>query len=177
MVGGHLIQRQGVTILQMGPGVGGQSHVDGHRLVVPGGQLIDRLIQRIGQPDFIISGIKLHAAAVVPLQVLLYPLGQVRDGLLTPFEQKAVQTHAVVEQTCGIVMIVCFQTAVAHDHAVNHVQLSVNLPQMFNAVVVPHPLGRLLRPVLIRGKQVQMGVNDLHGAHIWARMASSSSLE
>ena len=67
VVGGHLVQGEGVAIFQVGPGEGGQTHVDGHRLIIPGGQVIDGLIAVVRQPDAVIAGVELHPAAVVPL--------------------------------------------------------------------------------------------------------------
>jgi len=77
--------------------MGGEAHMDGHRLVISGGQLVNGLVQGIGQPDLVVPRIQLHPAAALPLQVLLHPVGQIGDGAFAPIQQKAVQPHTVVE--------------------------------------------------------------------------------
>ena len=54
----------GVAVLEVGPGVGGEPHVHRHRLVVAGGQLIDAG-RWVGEPNLVIAGVELHAAAVL----------------------------------------------------------------------------------------------------------------
>ena len=93
--------------------------------------------------------------------MLLHLVGQIRRDIPPPVQHQAVQPHAVVEQVGGIVVLSRLQTVVAHDHPVDHAQLAIDLAQVVHAVVVAHALGGLLGPVLL-GKEMQMGVNDLH---------------
>ena len=173
----HLVQGEGVAVLQMGPREGGQPHVDRHRLVVPGGQLVDGPVDGVGQPDPVIAGIELYPAAALPLQILLHPLRQVGNDPLPALHQGAVQADAVVEQVRRVVVIGGVQAPVAHDHPVDHVQLAVDLPQMLSAVLVPYRLGH---GVSAGGglEQVEMGVDNFHKAPpcrtAWVRTVPAS---
>ena len=160
MVCRHLIQGQGVAVFQMGPGEGGQPHVNGHRLTVTGCQAVDGLVHGVRQSDLVVPGVQLHAAAVVPPQVRLHPVRQVRDHPAPVLQQAAVQAHAVVEQVCGVVVPPELQTVISHHHAVGNVQFSIDLPQMVYVVVMAHLPGHLLGRIF--RKQVQVGVDDLH---------------
>ena len=41
--------------------------MDGDRLVVAGGQLIDGLVDGVGEPDLVVARVELHTAAILPL--------------------------------------------------------------------------------------------------------------
>ena len=90
--------------------------------------------------------------------MLLHPVRQIRDRC-SAGGGAAVQSHAVVEQVGGIAAL-DVQAVIAHHHAVDDVQLPVDLPQVADGAVVAHLAGHFLSGVL--GKQMQMGVNDLH---------------
>ena len=142
-------------------------HVDGHRLVVPGGQLIHRLIHRVGQPQPVIAGVQLHPAARPPPEVLLHPLCQVGDGSLPPAHEGAVQPDAVVEQVGRVAVIGGVQTTVAHHHPVDHPQLPIDLPQVGCGIFVPHLLRHGVG-VGRGGKEVKVGVDNPHGPALTA---------
>ena len=122
--------------------------MDGHRLTVPGCQAVDGLVHGVRQSDLVVPRVQLHAAAVVPPQVRLHPVRQVRDHPAPVLQQAAVQAHAVVEQVGGVVVPPELQTVISHHHAVDDVQFSIDLPQMVYVVVVAHLPGHLLGGVL-----------------------------
>ena len=68
-----------------------------------------------------------------------------------------------MEQLRRVLMIIGVQAVVPHDHAVNHRELPVDLAQMIRAVMVPHLPGGFLR-LRVRGKEMQVGVDNIHGA-------------
>ena len=100
--------------------------MDGHGLVVFPGQLVDGGVNGVGEPDAVIAGVEFHAAAALPLQVLLHLVGEIGGDGLSPAQHQAVQPHAVVKQVLGIVVVRRLQAAVAHDHPVDHAQLAVH---------------------------------------------------
>ena len=154
-----------MAVFQVGPGPGREPHVDGHRLVVLLGQLVEGLIDGGGEPDFVVTGVKLDPAALLPLQVFLHLVGQVlRDGLPPP-QHQAVQSHAVVEQVPGVVVEAHLQAPVAHDHSVDHAQSPVDLAEMIHGVHVAHLSGHGVGPGF-GGEQMQMCVNDLHSGRL-----------
>ena len=162
MVRGHLVQRQGVAVFEMSGGGRSKAHVNRHRLAVPSRQGIDRFIQWVPQPGFVIARVELDAAAGGACQIFLNPLRQMCGrGAALP-EKGAVQPYTVVKEI-GRVIVVCGpQAAVAHDHAVDNPQVPVRLPQVRGGIMVPHRLRHLLELGLVLWKQVQMGVNDFH---------------
>ena len=95
--GVSFVQDQRMAVFQMGGRVGGETHVNGHRLAILGSQGINRLVKGIRQPEMMVARIKLYTAAVLLPQVRLDPLCQVGDLLCSLSQQRAVQTHAVVE--------------------------------------------------------------------------------
>lgn len=135
--------------------------MDRYRLVIPLRQTVDGLVHRTDSQIRLYPGVELHAAAVLPLQMLLHLVGQVLRDVAPPAEHQAVQPHAVVEQVPGVVVEAGLQAAVAHHHPVDDLQLPIDLPEMLHRVLVPHPTGHGIGPRLGR-KDVQVRVNDLH---------------
>ncbi len=124
-------------------------------------QAVDGVVDGVGEPDFVVAGVELHAAARLPLQVLLHLVGQVLGNGLPSPQHQAVQPHAVVKQVPGVVVEAHLQAPVAHDHSVDYVQLPIDLPQVVHGVHMAHRLSHGVGPGL-GGKEVQMCVDDLH---------------
>lgn len=64
--------------------------------------------------------------------MLLHLGSQIGDHPIPLIHQNAVQPHAIVEQVGGIVVVPHFETAVAHHHTVDDIQLPKCLPEMSN---------------------------------------------
>ncbi len=159
-VGGHLVQRQGVAVFELGPGARGLAHVDGHRLAVFPGQLITGRVHRIGNILIVVARIELDAHAPGLLQVFLHQRhGLRRVGVFR--ETPAVQPDAVAHP--GVVAVALHvQRPVAHHHAVDDVQLLPAAQQLRLAAVVAHLPEPLLHIGAVR-EQVKVRVYDLHG--------------
>lgn len=145
-----------------------------HRLVIAGRQRIDWLIDGVGQPELVVAGVELHTAAALPLQVRLDSLRQVGGDLFAVREDAAVQARAVVVQVGWIAVGGHIQAVVAHDDAVDDVQLPVDLAEVVDIVVVAHILRHLLG--VRAGEEMQMGVDDFHGGRapflFWAHVVN-----
>ena len=73
--------------------------------------------------------------------MLLYLVGQVLGDGLAPVQHQAGQPDAVMKQVGGVVVKAHVQAAVSHDHAVDDLQLSAHLTQVFYGVNVAYLLG------------------------------------
>ena len=105
MVRGHLVQRQGVAVFEMSGGGRSKAHVNRHRLAVPSRQGIDRFIQWVPQPGFVIARVELDAAAGGACQIFLNPLRQMCGrGAALP-EKGAVQPYTVVKEIGRIIVV------------------------------------------------------------------------
>ena len=122
--------------------------MNGHRLAVLLRQAVDGVIDGIGEPDLVVPGVELDSAARILLQVRLHLVGQIRRNGLSSPQYQTVQAHAVVEQVRRVLVEAHFQTAVAHDHPVDHAQLAVDRSQVIHRVFVAHRLGHGVGPGL-----------------------------
>ena len=77
VVGSYFVQHQRVAVLELGVDVGGHSHVNRHRLVIAGCKRVERLKNRIIEPNWVVAGIELQTAAVLPLQIRLNQPGHI----------------------------------------------------------------------------------------------------
>ena len=77
--------------------------------------------------------------------MLLHLVGQVLGDGLTTVQHQAVQPDTVMKQVGGVVVKAHVQAAVAHDHAVDDLQLSVHFPQVVHridmAYLLSHSVG------------------------------------